>query len=352
MKINRRYGLIIILILAIVTLFLPIKVHYSFKSTAKIYPLKEWSLLRGQDDSYVTEMQNYETNVLSHVKSYKFERGDISEVLIDDEIISGDFMAEGDTMAYINSFYIENEIVKLNNLKSVEIGNLSANLVGEKQALIDEAEQRYNFAKQQLELERKNYNRYEGLYSDSVISTAEFEIYENDYELASINVDIAYNELISAQTGEKNEDLEVIQNKIDSYERQIENYEKLIERYHVIAPISGIVNFNHVLNGIISISDTSKYILKIPVKVSNVQYLNQISGIRFSIPGYNDKLDASFIDLDENVSFLSDQQLVMAKAVITGGQFKLYPGMAVQCKVLCDRITILDYLMRSIQLRF
>ena len=352
MRFTRRYFLIIFLVLAVITLFLPIKVQYSFEATAKVYPLKEWFLMRGQDDSYVTEMQNYENNVLSHVKSFKFERGDISEVQIDPDIVSGDMVSEGDTIAYIHSFFIQNEILRLKNLKAVAEGNLQAGEVGEKQALIDQANQQYNFAKQQLALEEKNYNRYEKLYRDSVISTAEFEVYENTYELALINVDIAYNELENANTGVKIEDLEVIRQQIDSYEREIENYKNLMEQYYVVAPVSGIVNFNQVVNGILSVSDTTKYILKIPVKVNNVQYLDRISGIRFSIPGYDDKLDASFVDLDENVSLLSDQQLVMAKAAVTGGRFKLYPGMAVQCSVLCDRITLLNFMRRSIHLRF
>jgi hypothetical protein len=297
-------------------------------------------------------MQNFETNVLSHIKSYKFERGDISEVLIDTDIMGGDWTGAGDTIAYINSYFIENELIKLENLKGIEEGKLVAGRVGEKQAIIKQAEQEYNFAERQLELEKKNYDRYLKLYLDSIISIAEYEVYENTYELASINVEIAYNELISAKTGVKHEDLNVIRQKIESYDREITNYNKLKGQYYIIPPIGGIVTFNDVANGILSIRDTSKYILKIPVKVNNVQYLNRISGIRFSIPGYNDKVDASFIDLDENVSLFSDQQLVMAKAVIAGGQFKLYPGMAVQCNVLCDNITILNFLRRSIQLHF
>lgn len=351
MRFTRRYFLLIFLLLAVVTIFLPIDVHYSFQATARIYPLKEWSLMRGQDDSYVTEMLNYKTNVLSQVKSYKFERGDISEVLTDPDIISGDFVQAGDTIAYINSFFIENELIKLDNLKRIEEGNLSANMVGEKQALIDQAIQRYHFAQQQLDLEEKNYIRYSKLYEDSIISTAEYEVYENTYELAEINVDIAYNEMITAETGVKEEEIAVIKQRIESYNLEIANYMKLKQQYYVTAPISGIVAFQQEVNGILTISDTSRYILKIPVKVHNVQYLDRISGIRFSIPGYNDKLDASFVDLDDNVSLMSEQQLMMAKAVIKGGRFKLYPGMAVQCKVLCDRITLLSFLRRSIRIR-
>lgn len=344
--------LLVILLIAGIVLFLPIKVHYSFEATAKIYPVKEWFLKRGQDDSYITEMQNYETNVVSHIKSYKFERGDVSEVLIDDKIVSGYVLSSGDTIAYIQSYFIENELIKLENLKSVEVGYLTAGLAGDKKALIDQAEQQYNFAKQQLELENKNYQRNLKLHRDSIISTAEFEIYENAYQLAAINVEIAYNELINVKTGVKQEELQVIRQRIDSYNKELALLNKLKQQYFVTVPITGIANFNQVIDGIITVSDTSKYILKIPVKVNNVQYLDRITGIRFSIPGYNEKVGASFIDLDENVNLFSDQQLVMAKALISGGQFKLYPGMAVQCNVLCDRITLLGFLRRSIQLHF
>lgn len=350
MKLNRRFVLVVIMVAAVIMLFLPIKVHYTFEAMARIYPLKEWFLMRGQDDSYVTEMQNYETNVVSHIKSFKFERGDISEVRIDEDIISGDPVTTGDTIAYIHSYFIENELIRLENLKAVEEGSLMASLVGEKKAMIDQAEQQYNFAKQQKQLEEKNFNRNLKLYNDSIISTAEFEVYENAYQLAAINVEIAYNELVSARTGVKQEDVDVIRQQIDAYNREIETLKKLKQQYYVTSPVDGKVNFNQVINGILSVSDTSKYILKIPVKVNNVQYLDRITGIKFSIPGYDELVDASFLDLDENVSLFSDQQLVMAKALISGGQFKIYPGMAVQCNVFCDRITLLGFLRRSIQL--
>ncbi|MCD4698176.1 MAG: hypothetical protein K8S16_18275 [Bacteroidales bacterium] len=352
MKFNRRYVLIIILVGALVTLFLPIKVHYSFKATAKIYPVREWHLKRGQDDSYIGEMRNYQTNVLSHVKSYKFERGDISEILLLNDLVSGDLVERGDTLAYINSYFIENELTKLYNQKAIEEKNLGVKLAGEKQELIDEATQRYNFAKQQRDLEEKNFNRHFKLYNDSIISTADFEVVENSFQLAEIKLELVQKEMISLRAGAKDEEIAYIQKKISGYKREIETYERLEDQYNIVSPVGGIITFNKIVNGIIAVSDTSKYILKIPVKVNNIQYLDRISGIRFSIPGYEDEIDASFIMLDESVvSLLSNQQLVMAKAVIAGGQFKLFPGMAVQCTVVCDKISLFAFLSRSILLR-
>jgi hypothetical protein len=106
------------------------------------------------------------------------------------------------------------------------------------------------------------------------------------------------------------------------------------------------------MNGFITISDFSQFLLKIPVKVYNIQYLDRISGIRFSIPGYDDKMEASFIDLDENVNLLANQQLVIAKALVNKSFRGIYAGMAVQCTVICDEITIFEFLKRGIHLKF
>jgi hypothetical protein len=353
MKFNRRIVLLIILILAIIVLFLPIKVNYSFDSAALVFSTKEWNLKRGADDSYISELIDNESNVISNLLSYKFERGDVAEVHIRENLASGDYVTTQDTIAVIHSFFIENEIIRLTNLKEIEEASLKMTVTGEKQTLIDQSKQQLEFAQQQLDLEIRNYERQKKLYLDSVISLSEFEIYENQYELARINVQIANKELLTLETGAKSEEIDYIQQKIDSYKKEIQTLEKMQGQYIIKPPIDGVVSFNRVLDGIITISDTNRFILKIPVKVNNIQYLKGISGIKFSIPGYTEKIDASFINIEGNVNIdtTSNQQMIIAKALITSGIKGIYPGMAVSCRVYCDKITIFEFLQRSIQLK-
>jgi hypothetical protein len=338
--------------MAIIILFLPIKVHYSFDATAIVYPSKEWYFKRGQDDSYVSELHNFKTNVISHLKGYKFERGDIAEVIFKKDLESDDLITENDTLAYIHSFDIESKIIELESLIAVEKASLTANLAGEKKSQINQAQQQLDYAKQQLILEEKNYKRQLDLYNDSVISQAEFEIYENAYQLAEISVEIAKNELLSIETGRKSEEIEYIVQKIDSYSREIEMIKKQKSQYYIIPPINGKLSFNTAMNGLVTVSDFSQFLLKIPVKVHNIQYLDRISGIRFSIPGYDDEMEASYTDLDENVNLLANQQMVIAKALVNESFQGIYAGMAVQCSVICDEITIFEFLKRGIRLKF
>lgn len=354
MKFNRRIVLLIILILAVIVLFLPIKVNYSFDSAALVFSSREWNLKRGADDSYISELIDNETNSISNLLSYKFERGDVAEVHIRKNMQSGDYVTANDTIAVIHSFFIENEIIRLKNLKQIEEAALKMTVTGEKQTLVDQSKQQLEFAQQQLDLELKNYERQKKLYLDSVISRAEFEIYENQYELAKINVQIANKELLTLETGAKSEEIDYIRQKINSYEKEIQTLKKMQEQYSIKPPLDGVISFSRVIDGIITVSDTNRYILKIPVKVNNIQYLEHISSIKFSIPGYTEITEASFISVEGNVNIdaMTSQQLIIAKALIKSGIKGIYPGLAVSCKVYCDKITIFEFLQRSIQLKY
>ena len=143
MHFNRRHILILILILVVVSVFLPIPVRYNFIATAKIYPIKEWKLSRGTDEGFFSQTFNYETDALGDFKHYRFERGDIAELKIRHDIRFDELIRAGDTVAWIESFYLENEITRLSNLRDVEIANMNVLATGEKQSLVEQAQRQY-----------------------------------------------------------------------------------------------------------------------------------------------------------------------------------------------------------------
>ncbi|MFU8842858.1 MAG: HlyD family secretion protein [Bacteroidales bacterium] len=350
MKFNRRHILLIILFCLLFAFFLPIKVHYSFESTAIVFPLKEWHLTRITDDALISELVDNQTNFSSHLKNYKFERSDISQIHFKDFLRSGVFVNSGDTLAYIHTFYLRNEITRLKNLKKTEEKNLLVNITGEKQELIDQAYNQYQLAKQQLNYDKKNFERYQDLVKDSIISPSEFEIFENTLHLSEINVQIAYHEWISLKAGSKPEEIDYIREMIDSYGREIKALEEQLEQYYIISPIDGVVGFDRVLNSVISVTDTSGYVLKIPVQVKNIRHLPNISSIRFSNSDRTVIQNAIFLGLEEKMSILGSQQMAVAKALVDGGHNALHSGMAVKCRIYCDRITLYELFKRGISL--
>lgn len=349
MRFNRRHVLLIILLVCLIVMFSPIKFRFGFEALARIYPMKEWYLKQGRDEGYVSEIRNYRTNMMGELKTYRFERGDVAEVQIREDVNSSDFVHKGDTIGFIHSFYIENEIARLENLRDVEIAMLKVESAGEKESLISQAEQKYNYSGKQLELEKKNYNRYRDLYMDSIISEAEFEMYENAWQLAQINAEIAHNEYLAVKTGKKSQEINMIMEKIRTLEREIGKLEDLRDQYYILAPLDGNVSFNSQPEVILKITDTTQFILEIPVQVDNMKYLEQLSSIRFTVPGYEVNTSARFIGVSGSVNFVSNKQMVIAKAMINSRETGLHPGMLVDCRVMCDRVTILEYLKRGIR---
>jgi len=352
MRFNRRHILILILILVVITIFLPIPVRYNFIAQAKIYPLKEWKLSRGIDEGFVSQTYNFETDALSDYKHYRFERGDIAELKIREDILFDSLIQQGDTVAWIESFFIQNEITRLKNLRDVEIANMQVLATGEKQPLVEQAQQNYIYAEQQLELQKKNFARQEKLYLDSVITPADFDIYENALKLAETNVQVTYSELIALNTGQKDPVLGMSQKQIESYGKEIQRLEDQKAQYTIVTPFGGFLSYDPELGGILKVNDTNGLILKILVPYQQAGYLKKLHSVTFSTPDNKITLNASFKGFEENVSLIQSQQFVLAKASTRESTEGIYPGMLVKCRIYCDKVSLLEYLKRNFSVSF
>lgn len=353
MRFTRRNILIILLLLIVITIFLPVRIRYSFVATAKIYPYKEWKLSRGTEEGFWSQTYNYETNALGDFKNYRFERGDIAELEISKKLVFDKPVARNETIAFINSYLIENQLTNLRNLRDIEIANKGVVTTGEKATLVEQAERQYNYAVQQLDLEKKNFARQERLFRDSVIAAADFDTYENALKLAEINVQVAYDALAALKTGEKDPVVNLSDQKIRSYENEIEKLEIQKAQYTITTPIAGMLSYNSTeLGGIVKVSDVDKLLLKIPVAYQHSSYLDKLYKVTFSTPDNKITVNAEFRGFDENVNLIQNQQFVIARALTTEPSPGIYPGMVVQCRIYCDKVRLLEYLQRNFSVSF
>jgi len=316
---------------------------------AMVYPVKEWFLMYGANEGYQCELKDYKTNVKTHLKNYRFERGDVPEVIISSNIKNPGYVSINDTIATIKSYYIDNEISRLKNLAEVEKATLNVQKAGEKEALIEHANEKYLYANQQLELEEKNYKRQKELFDDGIIPESEYEVYENTFKLAQINTQIAYDEFLAISTGQKQEEIDLANERINSIENELEKLKILKDQYYILTPVNGIVSFTNQLDVVLKVADTTEFILEIPVRLNNIKYLSNLSSIKFSTPGFEFESVAQFMHTETNVNYVSNQQAIIAKALVPGNIPGVRAGMLVKCSVVCDKITIFEYLKRGLQ---
>ena len=349
MRITKKLILLLFFSAIIIVFIIPFKIPYSFKATARIYPSQEWVLMSGQDDSFISVIYDNKTNVINNLTNYKFERGDIAELMINPQLISGQEINKGDTIAYIHSFEIENELVKLRSELEVEKASLDVLKSGEKISIINEAEKKYDYAKQQLKLDEKTFLRQQTLFQDSVISVAEFDQAENVYQLAKININILENELLSLKSGDKPSEINLINEKINSIKNSLEILENQKKRYFIISPRSGIINFSPAFGQYFSISNDNEYILKIAIQLKNRMYLDSLSSINFEIAGDNAINTASLMQINDKVESIGSHQIFFIKALADNND-NISRGMAVQCKIGCDNVSLFEYCMRTMDL--
>jgi hypothetical protein len=312
----------------------------------------EWKLSRGAEEGFWSQTFNYETDALGDFRNYRFERGDIAELRIREDLVFDAPVNVNDTIARIESFFIENEITRLNNLRNVETANMGVVSTGQKQPMVEQAQRQYNYAMQQLDLEKKNFARQERLFRDSVITPADYDIYENALKLAEINTQVAYNELMSLSTGEKDPIVNLSEQKIIAYEKEIKRLESQQSQYTIVTPIAGILSYNTEIEGILKVSDNSRLLLKIPVAYQHSSYLNNLYKVTFSTPDNKITVNATFKGFDESINLIQNQQFVIARAVTTESTAGIYPGMVVRCRIYCDKVMLLEYLKRNFSVSF
>jgi hypothetical protein len=140
--------------------------------------------------------------------------------------------------------------------------------------------------------------------------------------------------------------------KIRSYEIEINRLETQKAQYTISTPISGLLTYNTETGGIIKVSDISRLLLKIPVAYQHSSYLNSLYKVSFSTPDNKITVNATFKGFDENINLIQNQQFVIARAVTSGPTPGIYPGMVVQCRIYCDKVSLLEYLKRNFSVSF
>ncbi len=356
----RKYlALLIVLSIIGIILFFPLKVQFNFRSNSWINPVKKWSLRSDLEGNFYSELQNFSTGAIEKSTSYRFDRSDIATLKLSDGMANNAGVGAGDTVGWLYSRLVEERISQLENLLEVQKKLLESNVAGEKSEIIENLRQKKLLAEQQYDYARKNYLRSEALFRDSVITAFEFDIDETAFQTAKTNVDIAKSDYEIAVTGVKPEEIKLIEQQILAYENELEFLNETRKTYLLTSPINGKLVFNHHLPEqmeYVAVSDTSGYMLYVPVKIQYRLYLRKNMEIEVIIPGSSERLQARITDISDKVdNILTNMvayQVVFVKAEILNNSPLIVPGLSVQSIFKGEKITLREYIARTINIYF
>ncbi|MCX6151171.1 MAG: HlyD family secretion protein [Ignavibacteriales bacterium] len=337
---------IIILVVITIILLLPIKIPYSIKSPGKILSSKEWIVSRGADGRLITVLKDNKLGVSRNYSVSQFERGDAIQFSLRPNIANGSAINFTDTVASIYSNEIERQFVQLKGELEVAKASLATYETGEKQSVIKEEKERLEFMKKQAVEQKKVFQRLEALYQKKLVSEEEYEVSKGTSELNEINISIAEAHLQSVQTGVKKEQVDFIRSQIISLQKEISILQKRFNDYILISQISGVASRAMDGDTLLIVADTTEYIVLIPVKWEDRNYIAINQKVYLKPPDSGIKQDATLIRIDKSIHQLNGGQLFLVTAQLNSKLIDLLPGLMIQCSIECDPVRPIEYLRR------
>lgn len=346
---DRHIGKIVFFLLLIIFLiawFGPFTVAYKLNYTGKVYPAKKWSLSQ-DNNQYITESRNFSKGVQASLQNYIFERGDIVEIEFNEDIENKDFVSQGSDLLEFHSYILEQEAADLQSQVGTQVASFNDENTGEKISIVEEAKKSLEIAKKNLDLQEKNFKRSAELFKDQVIPEAEYQFAETQLEVAKSSVGLAEQKLISADTGEKPESIGVINAQMNLINVRLSILDQKRSNYKVTAPFAGEVVRDPFSNDLISLIDTTDQVIIIPVEVQEKTFIDErIARAFLEIPELKEDQTIR-IKLDKKVNIVDNRQVVLAIVQIPTKTKRLDEGLLVNCHIICDTISIRDYIKRK-----
>jgi hypothetical protein len=352
-RLRRYIALIIFLSVIGVLYFLPFTIPFAFSTSTLIYPAKIWSLRSDLEGNFFGEVKNYHTGVIETSTSYRFERGDINNLLVSEKINQNPVIRSGDTIGRLTSRLIDERIEHLENQLAIDRRLLESSKTGEKNEIIDNLHQKKILAQQQLGLAKINFDRIKALYEEEVVPASEFDTAENEYQKALTNVEIADSDYRVASTGQKPEEISVIEERITSYQREIDFLQTTKKEYLIISPLSGKLVINQLMptpGEYIAIYDTSEYIIYAPIKYRYRPYLSPDMQVEFSLQNSDVKVEADIFNIADRVDNILGSPVILVKARVVPPAGNIITGMSVNATFIGEPVTLREYIKRTIEI--
>ncbi len=340
----RKYS-VILLFIAPLFILAPFEVNYLIEANSLVYSAKEWRLTRDNNGELSSMIIDNDRNFSTAKTDYIFDRGDVAKISFYDHSKT---INEDDTIAIINSDVINQEMITLKSELAVAQANLKDKLTGEKKSVIKEFDDRLKIAKNNVEFTKLQLKRADKMVKEDLIPQLEYEQYKNAHDLAVINLELADKSLETVSTGEKSEIIDVIQSQISTLKDRIKILEQKKDKYIIRAPFSGLINYYQDSIDLIKIKHPSEFIVKIPVKVYEIGYVDLNDKVELTIDKTDNIYNAVITNIEDEIRIRGRNQFFLVTARVTNPDKFIRPGMICKASIYSEEIPLYTFAKRKL----
>jgi hypothetical protein len=341
---NRNIYLVGIVFILII-LMLIIKFPYNIKVPCQIVGQKEWALIQVEPDKILNKtFDNKEDKTVSFTL-LQFAREDF--VKFKQYPTDENWIDKDDPIANIVS--LDNQISMANLAGELEKAhdNLSIASVGEKQALLEEAERSLELANIQFSAYEPQYLRNKELYENNLISSSEWEITRAMYDGYQSNIALQEARLEVVRTGEKNEIVRYMKDHVEQLKSQVQLMDKKMAMGDLRAPFSGLISYPSQDSIICLIENVDSLLCKLPVTAPDRKYLESGQEITIRLFENNEAQQAEIINIGHRSKFINGIPSYIITGYINSVSDEILPGMSGIAEIQCAKITLIEHIFRS-----
>lgn len=348
----KSFSGILLIVLVVASIWTPVELPFTVESTALVYPLQSWELQKNPDGTLLGNLRNHKNGQLQDYSSYQFERGDVIQINFAKDAALFGQVDSGALMASIASNALSQNLIQLENDLRVEKAQLESARTGQKPEIQKEAEEKVRLQEEALVIREQQLKRSEALTKEGLFAQAQYEKDLNQYEQAKINIQLAKEQLAVVSTGEKPEDIKLIESRIAALQKQIDFQLNTSGLYRIYSPIAGEVRYESNATGDkLIVDNTSTYIFQIPVKLKDTKLIEIGAPVEWSPLFADTTYQARLTSWGTKVEILNQEQVVMAQAEMPGPIEGLIYGMPVRCAINIGKVTPLEYFKQSMDIK-
>lgn len=342
-KFIRRIVIISIIILLVI-IALPIKVPIKIKTRGKVVPRSAYRIIQNLPDGLKFELKHYLISDSDKMKIFNFDRGDV----VDLDFVFGDnpdkLVQKDDSIVSIHSEQLEYKITELKGQLQQRKALLQSYKSGEKKAVIQKAREQLELQKIKAAEQKIIYRRIEKLYQSNLASKQEYEKAKNLLDIYQSEVRIAKSHLETLTSGEKPEQIEVINKEIKALDNQLEQLVNQKKKYTISSPLSGYAYTNSSVDTLLTIEDHSSAGVIFPVPLEKIAEVKVGQTVELLLPELRKRSSAKIIDIENTIMNMNTHQLITVTALLDSNNIPT--GSVVKCKIQCGKESIYNKILK------
>lgn len=346
---KRILAVVIILAVVVAALYVPISIPFTSESIGRVSPAQEWRLMQEQTGRLSSVVRDYAMGATQQIDAFQFEQGDFSGIKLD--IPAGAFVSAGDTVVRMYSIRQREEIQEIEAQLALYVAQLQSDKTGDKPPIVQEAENRLHFAEQDLTLKENFYHLKKKLKEEGLIAFTEFQMAENDWNLAKIQVEIARQYLENVGTGIKVEGVGITEAQLRGLQNRLKILRQKGLSFVIRAPFSGWVVPATLPEELLIIQRADQYVVHIPVRVEQLRYLDSSAIIRVTDVQSGHIFPARYGFTGSKVEVYDSRQVSMVTAFVLPDRAgtRLTTGLSALCLIDFGKVNQREYLHRMLR---